>query len=162
MRCVEAEPGSPDLLKTLRDSITEYLGATLTPRAKGRGVSLRRRVAGIVRTHASTLPKEMQAQVREMCSEHLPAYQDRLSEASQSERIDECEAALRLGISVAQLLLVCRDPDVRRQLGWPRPLANRLYFLRRIFDVRHYADVIAQLPDVEPWPRAMWPEGWRG
>jgi hypothetical protein len=126
-----------------------------------RRVSLGRRVGALLRTYCAELPPDVRKNLRLACKVQLKTLEAQLRDQQQPIYVNERFAALMLGVTVADLKEMVRDPETRRRLGYPRPLGDRLFFLRAALDANTAAEFFEQLPEFEPWPRDTWPKDWR-
>jgi hypothetical protein len=117
--------------------------------------------AALLRTYAPRLKRELAEQVRTLCRERFPAILRRRGAAASRSIVTEPQAAIALGVGVADLRSMMRDPKVRRAPGWPRPLGGHVLFAPAVLDPSLAGAYLKKLPAVEPWPRNTWPEDWR-
>ena len=85
---------------------------------------------------------------------HDLAPRDRLSPDEPSTLVTERQAALGHDIGVLELLSLVREPNIRRALGWPRPLGVRVFFAREALNPSTSVSFLALQPEGEPWPRS--------
>jgi hypothetical protein len=140
------------------DAVCEVLKA---PRRRNRESALGRRLGAVLRTHTRSLDVETVARIRERCRERFNEIEAVRKADSVGSTMTERQAALRLGLTVADLHFVLRDPLARRELGWPRPIGRRVLFSSAAFDPSTARAFLESMPNDEPWPKRSWPEGWR-
>jgi len=155
------EPGNAMHVSALVDAICAALERGPSRRIRITSKGLGKSSAALVRTYAPRLDKKLAEQVRELCRERFTEILGRRSADASRSIITEHQAAIALGVGVADLRRMMRDPNVRRALGWPRPLGGHVLFAQAVFDPSLADAYLKKLPDAEPWPRNAWPEDWR-
>jgi hypothetical protein len=160
-KAVHSDPINPKYLETLVAAISAALESDYKNSKSKRGGTSKLRTAALLRTYAPQLDDAIANVVRDRCAEHFGAIDARVEKRFRSEFVLEREAALLLGLTVSDLLMMLRSPQTRYALGWPRPIGGRVTFARAVLKPETAADFLGSTPSEEPWPRSSWPEGWR-
>jgi hypothetical protein len=153
-------PNSVDTFDALVRGIVAAISNDPTSKRRRR-VSLGRRAGALLRTYCAELPPDVRTKLRVACKAQLKTLEAQLRDQQRPVYENERFAALMLGVTVADLKEMVRDPETRRRLGYPRPLGDHLFFLRVALDASTAAEYFEQLPSSEPWPRDSWPKDWR-
>jgi hypothetical protein len=145
--------------QALASTLLHILEADAVPRARGRRVYVGKRAAALLNTYCHALPRSVKNQLSGDLAPQFREMEQRANSVPQSTHVTELQASVRLGITRQELLALCRDPVVRRSLGWPMPLSeNRVLFAVAALDPRTANEYLAAMPAEEPWKRL--PKGW--
>ena len=153
------EPANPLAMTCMVDAVVSAVESSAEPRARGKQVRLLQRGAALLSTYGGNLDAQLKAEVRDRLKGPLDALT--VAQREDSHYVRAYVAAVMLGVSLADLLVMCRDQATRNALGWPRPLGGHVLFLRDVLDAATSKAALEALPDDEPWPRSSWPAGWR-
>ena len=134
--------------------------ASTAPRRRGQPVRLRQRAAALLLVYGNRLSPALRARVREALTEPLTRLGAGISKSDQSPYVRSHIAAMMIGVSETDLLVMCRKKATRRALGWPRPVGAHLLFLKATLHPNTSAACLGSLPADEPWPSSSWPDGW--
>ena len=151
----------PHGLDQLVDAVCTALERGPSRRRKIGSKGLGKRSGALLRTYAPQLDAELAAKIRERCRERFTEILGRLDTGTRHPMVPQHQAALTLGIGVADLRDLIKNPDVRRSLGWPRPIGGHVLFAQAALDPATAESHLKSIPETEPWPRHSWPEGWR-
>ena len=156
---VRRAPRNEAKLNAFASTLLHILEAGAVPRARGRRVYVGKRAAALLNTYCGTLPRAVKKRLTEDLAPQFREMEQRANSVPQSTHVTELQAAVRLGITRQELLALCRDPVVRRSLGWPMPLSeNRVLFAVAALDPRTANEYLAAMPAEEPWKSL--PKGW--
>jgi hypothetical protein len=156
-----ARPDRADAIGKLVSTIVDALRVDARPRRRGQQICVAKRVGALLRAYCPKLPQDVAARVRMQANTQLAPIAAQLRNAVDALYVPERMAALRLGVTVADLRDMCCDMETRRRLGWPRPIATRVLFRTAALDPNEAGEFLASLSAQEPWPISSWPEGWR-
>jgi hypothetical protein len=145
----------------LVSTVVNALRVDARPRRRGQQICVAKRVGALLRAYCPKLPQDVAVRVRMLANEQLAPIVEQLRISIDAVYVPERMAALRLGVTVADLREMCREKETRRRLGWPRPIATRILFRTAALDPNEAGEFLASLPTQEPWPISSWPEGWR-
>jgi hypothetical protein len=154
-------PERADAIGKLVSTIVDALRVDARPRRRGQQICVAKRVGALLRAYCPKLPQHVATRVRMQANAQLAPIAAQLRNAVDALYVPERMAALRLGVTIADLRDMCCDMETRRRLGWPRPIATRILFRTAALDPNEAGEFLASLPTQEPWPISSWPEGWR-
>jgi hypothetical protein len=156
-----ANPTRAEASSKLVATIADAVRIDARPRRRGQHVNVAKRVGALLRAYCPQLPRDVAIRIRMQANAQLAPIAAQLLNAVDALYVPERMAALRLGVTVADLRDMCCEMETRRRLGWPRPIATRILFRTAALDPSEAGEFLASLPAQEPWPLSSWPEGWR-